>query len=100
VSRMQDTVSRVEASVAAAREAGTAIRGIRESSTEVVARVADISSSIREQGVASNSMAQVVERVAQMSEENSAAAGQTAQSSATLQQLAGEMEAAIRRYQI
>jgi methyl-accepting chemotaxis protein len=100
VSRMQDTVSRVEASVAAAREAGTAIRGIRESSTEVVARVADISSSIREQGVASNSMAQVVERVAQMSEENSAAASQTAQSSATLQQLAGEMEAAIRRYQI
>ncbi len=100
VLRMQETVSRVEASVEAAREAGTAISGIRNSSAEVVKRVADISSSIREQGVASNSMAQVVERVAQMSEENSAAASQAAQSSATLQHLAEEMEATVKRYRV
>ncbi len=100
VSHMQETVQRVEASVDAAREAGGAIEGIRGSSAEVVARVADITSSIREQSVASNSMAQVVERVAQMSEENSAAATQAAQSSALLQQLAGEMQTAIKRYRI
>jgi methyl-accepting chemotaxis protein len=100
VSRMQATMARVEAGVAAAREAGGAIRSIRDGSAEVVSHVAEISHSIREQGVASHSMAQVVERVAQMSEQNSAAAGQTAQSSALLQQLAGEMETAIRRYRI
>ncbi len=100
VAKMQETVRRVETSVAAAREAGEAIRGIRGGSTEVVARVADISSSIREQGVASNSMAQAVERVAQMSEENSSAASQTAQCSAALQQLAADMQLAIRRYRI
>ncbi|MCL2657519.1 MAG: methyl-accepting chemotaxis protein [Betaproteobacteria bacterium] len=100
VARMQETMQRVEASVEAAREAGTAIHGIRNSSAQVVEHVADISSSLREQGEASNNMAQVVERVAQMSEENSAAAGQAAQSSATLQRLAQEMETAIRCYRV
>jgi methyl-accepting chemotaxis protein len=100
VSCMQETVARVQASVEAAREAGSVIGGIRDSSSEVVAHVADISNSIREQGVASNSMAQVVERVAQMSEENSAAASQAAQSSATLQRLAEEMEATVKRYRV
>ena len=63
-------------------------------------RVADISDAIREQGEASNSMAQSVEKVAQMSEENSAAAGQAAQSSELLRKLAGEMQTAVDRYKL
>jgi len=100
VARMQETVSHVEESVASAREAGEAIRRIRQGSGEVVNRVADISDAIREQGEASNSMAQSVEKVAQMSEENSAAAGQAAQSSELLRKLAGEMQSAVDRYKL
>ncbi|WP_148714939.1 methyl-accepting chemotaxis protein [Chitinolyticbacter meiyuanensis] len=100
VARMQNAVGQVEEGVGEARAAGDAIRQIRQGSGEVVARVADINGAIREQSVASNNIAQVVERIAQMAEENSAAAGHTSQSAERLQQLARDMEQTVSRYRV
>ncbi|GAA5787024.1 methyl-accepting chemotaxis protein [Chitiniphilus shinanonensis] len=100
VGRMQNAVAQVEEGVGEARAAGDAIRRIRGSAGDVVGRVADITEAIREQSVASNSIAQVVETIARMSEENSAAASDTSRAAEHLQQLAREMEQTISRYRV
>ncbi|UXY16982.1 methyl-accepting chemotaxis protein [Chitiniphilus purpureus] len=100
VARMQNVVVQVEEGVREARAAGEAIRSIRGSAGEVVARVADITAAIQEQSVASTNISQVVERIANMSEENSAVAGTTLHSAERLQQLAHDMEQTVGRYRI
>ena len=62
--------------------------------------VNDISSALAEQSVASNDIAAHVEQVAQMTEENSAAAGAAASAAANVEQLAGEMRSAVSRFKI
>ncbi|BCL74496.1 methyl-accepting chemotaxis protein [Jeongeupia sp. HS-3] len=100
VQRMGDVVHEVEGAVSQAREAGAAIGAIRGGSNAVVEHVADISGAIREQSAASNSIAQLVERIAQMSEASSSAAMQTANSAKELDRLAGEMNREVERYRL
>jgi len=50
--------------------------------------------------VASNDIAAHVEQVAQMTEENSAAAGSAASAAADVEQLAGEMRSVVSRFKI
>jgi methyl-accepting chemotaxis protein len=60
--------------------------------------VEEITSAIREQGAATNNIAGQVERMAQMAEESSAAAGLSANAAKTLDQLAADMQHIIGRY--
>ncbi|MFA5242465.1 MAG: methyl-accepting chemotaxis protein [Sulfuricella sp.] len=100
VSTMDDAVERVGSGAALAQQAGEAINQIKSGADQVVNVVNDISAALAEQSVASNDIAGHVERVAQMTEENSAAAGETANSAGHLQHLSDEMRSAVRRFKI
>ncbi|HEU6454485.1 MAG TPA: hypothetical protein VN201_03385, partial [Roseateles sp.] len=65
-----------------------------------VGRVGEISDAIREQGIASTSIAQQVERIAQMSEENHAAAVNTSDTAGELDGLARKMKEVVSQYRI
>jgi methyl-accepting chemotaxis protein len=81
--------ARVEHGVDRAHQAQTSIREIASGAAHVVGGVGDITSALREPGVASQDLASNVESVAQMAEENSAAAQAAADTAQTLKHLAG-----------
>jgi methyl-accepting chemotaxis protein len=92
---MQQSVSRVENGVNTANQAGEAIVQIRNSSVRVVDMVSDISTSLQEQSVASNSVAGNVERMAQMSEENNRAIADTSKAAQQLKGLAQSLQKSV-----
>jgi methyl-accepting chemotaxis protein len=100
VSNMLAAVSQVENSVQHAMDAETAVQEIESGARQTVAIVGEIADAISEQSAASSIIAQQVERIAQMSEENSAAARNTAETSSTLNQVAKEMCTEIERYRV
>jgi methyl-accepting chemotaxis protein len=64
----------------------------------VVDAVSEITVALREQSAASTEIAQNVERIAQMAEENNAAASGNAATAGTLRNLAQTLSAAIARF--
>jgi len=100
VSSMNNAVNQVDGGVALAQQAGDSINQIKDGAGQVISVVNDISAALAEQSSASNDIASHVERVAQMSEENSAAAGETASAANHLEQLAGTMRSAVSRFRI
>src|SRR5690606_16373579 len=100
VEGMKAVDERVSAGVDRANAANTAITQIRASSGLAVDRVGEISNAIREQGIASTSIAQQVERIAQMSEENHAAAENTSETAVELDKLARDMKDIVSQYKI
>ncbi|PHV11699.1 methyl-accepting chemotaxis protein [Chitinimonas sp. BJB300] len=70
--RMLDASGRIDTGVACARELAEAMAQIRKGSTSTVNTLTEIADAIREQKVAADQIAQNVERIAQMSEENHA----------------------------
>ncbi len=97
---MQNVVDKVSVGVDHALEANNAILQIGSSSRDAVQMVGDIAEAIREQGAATNNIAAQVERVAQMSEEGSAAAANSAQVSSELNRLAAQMQETIGAYRL
>ncbi|MDQ8022591.1 MAG: methyl-accepting chemotaxis protein [Moraxellaceae bacterium] len=100
VASMEKGVGRVEAGVALTRQAGDAMRTINESANKVVKSVSEISLAMREQGAASTEIAQNVERIAQMAEENSAAVGATASTARDLEALAQRLDEQMRKFRV
>ncbi|PKO86341.1 MAG: methyl-accepting chemotaxis protein [Betaproteobacteria bacterium HGW-Betaproteobacteria-12] len=74
VNSMKRGVDRVATGVDQAQHAGSAIAQVQVQSQRVVEAVSEISVALREQAAASTEIAQNVERIAQMAEENNAAA--------------------------
>ena len=97
---MQIAVERVAAGVSRSGEVSESIRMISESSHHTVVMVNEISGAISEQGTASTSIAQQIERIAQMAEECSAAAKGSADSARQLDHLAAEMARVVGEYKI
>ncbi len=64
------------------------------------AGVSDIASSVKEQSMASNEIARNVENIAQMSEENHAAVESNAEQIARLEELAQELQNAVKRFKV
>ena len=100
VAGMVTTVSQVDGGVALAEQAGDAINQIKVESDQVHGTIDDISSALVEQTSASNDIAAQIEKVAQMTEENSAAAEQTAGAATHLAQLADDMRDTVNRFKI
>jgi methyl-accepting chemotaxis protein len=98
VSSMKEGVLRVSTGVEQARLAGEAIGQVQAQSRQVLNAVSEISIALREQAAASTEIAQNVERIAQMAEENSAAASGNAETSDTLRKLAQALTSAIARF--
>ncbi|THF63685.1 methyl-accepting chemotaxis protein [Pseudothauera nasutitermitis] len=93
-------VERVDQGVSHARQASHAIDEIGGSSRRTVEMVGDITDAIREQSIASTSIAQQVEKIAQMSEENSAAVQSTADAADELATLARTLQQVVAQYRI
>lgn len=100
VASMEEAVQRVAIGVSGAEETSQAIRQIRSGSEQAVQRVEDIALSIREQGAATNSIAAQIEKIAQISEENNAVAGHSAEAAAALDRLAREMHDTVAAYRL
>ncbi|MBI3146255.1 MAG: methyl-accepting chemotaxis protein [Pseudogulbenkiania sp.] len=100
VSRMQDAVARVEQGVSGASSAQQSMSSISDSSSHSVRLVADITAAIREQGEATTTIAQQVEKVAQMAEENSSAATQAAALAERLEEVSGRMRQEVSAYRL
>ncbi len=97
---MENVVSEVGKGVASAQEANEAISKIGMGSRNAVEIVEEITSAIREQASAMTTIAQQVERIAQMSEESSAAAGNSAQIAKDLDLAANEMQQIVSAYRL
>ncbi len=100
VGTMQQAVTRVEDGVGLAQKASDSMLGISEGAQRVVSSVNDISNALKEQGVASNDIAANVEKIAQMSEENSAATREAADTAHQLEQLAASTRAAVSVFRV
>ena len=98
VTSMSEAGSQVAGGVVLAQQAGDAINQIKEKSAQVLKTVGEISSALAEQSSASNDIASHIERVAQMTEENSAATKGTSDASDNLLQLADAMRIAVNRF--
>lgn len=100
VAGMVATVAQVDGGVALAQQAGDAINQIKMESVQVLRTVGDISTALAEQSKASSDIAVHIEKVAQMTEENSAAANQTAGAANHLAELADNMRITVNRFKI
>ncbi|KAF0103665.1 MAG: histidine kinase HAMP region: chemotaxis sensory transducer [bacterium] len=100
VQEMQAGVRQVDEGVNLAHQAGDSVTGIQAGAERATHAVDDISLAIREQTVAARDIAQKVERIAQGSEENSAAVAQTAAAAQRLEHLAAELNALAGRFRV
>jgi methyl-accepting chemotaxis protein len=100
VSEMERVVKQVESGQALAQDAGVRIMGIREGANKVSSAVAEISNALKEQSAASQDIARHVESVAQMTDENSAAAAETADGSQRLGQLAKDINDTVGQFKV
>lgn len=100
VETMQQAVGRVESGVQLAGRAGESIGGISAGTERVVAAVNEISGALQEQSTVSNDIAGSIERIAQMSEENSAATREARTTADLLRQLAAGTLAAVRVFRV
>ena len=98
VSSMKLGVDRVANGVEQAKLAGGAISQVQEQSRQVVEAVAEITVALREQSTASTDIAQNVERIAQMAEENDAAAHGNASTAGKLRELAEALSSQVGRF--
>ena len=98
--QMLSAVEVARTAVDRSNRAEASIRNIRSSSTAAVDLVGQITSAITEQSAASTVIASQVEAVAQMTENNSCAAIDTAKSAAELNHIVDKLNAEISRYRL
>ena len=100
VKRMQEATIKVEQGVSGAGQANGTMEEICRVATESVSLVAEISHAIREQGAATDSIAQQVENVASMVDENTQAANETASLASDLARISDEMKGVVSAYRL
>jgi methyl-accepting chemotaxis protein len=82
------------------RAARDTLQRVKQGADQVVDAVNQISTTLAEQQSASISIAQSVDRIARMSQENAGAVSQLAQASRDLEQLSGGLRATIAHFQV
>lgn len=100
VDRMEHGVAQVEKGCVLADQAGRSIGEIRASTKDVICAVGGISDAIGEQGLASQTIANGVEQVAQMAEGNHNAAMNTASAANALRAMATKLDQSLGRFRI
>jgi methyl-accepting chemotaxis protein len=98
--QMQSAEKLVQDGVKRADEADQAIRRIGETSGSTAGMVGEISAAINQQGAASNSIAEQVERTARMAGQASSAARNASVHASRLNQLAQNQIATLERYRL
>jgi methyl-accepting chemotaxis protein len=100
VQAMQQATEEVTQSVELANRASAAIANIRQGSETVQQHVNDITSALTEQGIASQSIAQQVERVAHAAEENSVEAAGGASAVGKINAMAQQVRAEVSKFKV
>jgi methyl-accepting chemotaxis protein len=100
VGAMSDSVKEVSNGVALANQAGETIIQIKNGAVRVVGVVNSISVALAEQCSANDELSGQVERVAQMTIDNSTAAAETAVEADKLKDLANTLQQAVGRFRI
>ena len=100
VKAMGQVETNVADGVRGAEEANQSIVAIGSGSQRAVVLVDEITNAIKEQSVATINIAQQVEGIAQMAEESSAAAGNTASSAQQLDNLSRQLQNIVDAYKI
>ena len=100
VPQMEAVVSQGDAGEQSAQAIRHSIREIGTGCQTAVATVGEIANAIREQGAATNNIAIQVEKIAQMSEESSAAAAESSAAALHLDTLAQNMLQIVRVYRL
>ncbi len=100
VNGIEAGVEGVQNGVELARHAGDAMHGITKGAERVVGMVSEITSALKEQSLAAIDIAKNVERIAQMTEENSVAVAENANTANRLNDLAINLEQEIRRFRV
>ena len=98
VKEMEGVVSQVESGQSLAQEAGGRMQSIHESAARVSRAVTEISDALKEQSQTSHDAARHVESIAQMTEENNAAAEGVAENAKYLDQLANQVKTALQNF--
>ena len=98
VESMVSGVDQVKVGTTLATEAGASIREIQSGAQRVVAVVSDISSSLKEQSIASSEISRNIESIAAMVEKNHASSENAAQAANDLQTLADKLSASVRSF--
>ena len=98
VTSMKKGVERVAIGVEHAQEAGNTISQVQAHSRKVFDAVSEISVALREEASVSTQIAQNVEHIAQMAEENNAAAAGNAATAQNLRQLAENLNREVTRF--
>jgi methyl-accepting chemotaxis protein len=100
VEEMNLVVKQVESGQTLAQDAGERIQAIRNEAGKVSAAVTEISSALKEQSEASMDIARHVESIAQMTDENNAAAEETAAGAQRLDQLAQDVTHTVSQFKV
>ncbi|WP_269532256.1 methyl-accepting chemotaxis protein [Chitinimonas sp. BJYL2] len=97
-SRMQEASARIDSGVAHAHDLEHAMAIIQSSSASTKAVLTEIASAVREQRIAATQIAQNVEQIAQMSEENHASVASANQLARHLADLSANLNVQIGRF--
>ncbi|MBV8659190.1 MAG: methyl-accepting chemotaxis protein [Burkholderiales bacterium] len=97
---MNRAMSRMNEGVENTNHAAEAIEGIAQTVRQAAHSVTNIAATLQEQASASTQIAGNVERIAQMTEENSAAARASAEAAACLKGLAATMRGTVERFRL
>lgn len=98
VGAMDSASNRVVTSLGAAELSGEVLRLIAGDATRARELVADVANSTREQGIASNSLAQQVEQIAQMVESTSRGMDETVRAAEELKHVAGNLDVVVSQF--
>ncbi|WP_280954817.1 methyl-accepting chemotaxis protein [Paludibacterium denitrificans] len=97
---MEEAVNRVKSGLNLAEQGGDAIARIRQGAVGVDGVVNDISHALKEQGQASQDIAQHVERIAQSASTNAEAAVSTSQAIDSMHRLADNLRTLVSSFRV
>jgi aerotaxis receptor len=100
VKEMEVSVSRVNEGVILARQAGDSVSSIRDAAQHAAHDVDYIRNAIQEQSIAARDVAQRIEQIAQGTEENTIASLQTARSAGQMAELSNQLDELASRFKI
>ncbi|MGA8862354.1 MAG: methyl-accepting chemotaxis protein [Gallionella sp.] len=100
VTEMEIGVKRVSDGVELARQAGNSVSSISDAAQQAARAVDDITHSIKEQSLAARDIAERIEKIAQGTEENSAASSNTADSAKQMAELSKQLDELASRFRI
>ncbi len=100
VASMKESTSAVAGVVAGAESASASMKGIQQSAETMQASIAGISEALHEQRSASVDLAQNVEAIAQMSEENANAVSTVSDTATRLDQASSRLKSAVSHFRL